>query len=492
MRLRNLWFVFALTVFFISCKEAVKEKVLEENVKQKNKPNIIYILADDLGYGDLSSYGQKKFMTPNIDKMAANGIKFTNHYSGAAVCAPARSSLMTGQHTGHTPIRGNREVQGGGQTPLPENAITIAEILKSAGYVTGAFGKWGLGYTGREGDPNAQGFDEFYGYNDQKMAHRYYPPYLWRNQEKDSLKGNDWTNKVTYAPDVIQEETMYFLEENKDKPFFAYIPLVLPHAELISPKDSIFKKYEGKFAEKSHLITSDNYTSDYGPDMEYYKYCSQKVPNAVYASMVDRMDVYVGQIIDKVNDLGIADNTIIMFASDNGAHGEGGADIDFFNSSGGLRGKKRDLYDGGIRSPFIVLWPGKIKKGTSTEHLSAFWDVVPTVAEIAGIVSLKNTDGISFLPSLLGMKGQQKHKYLYWEFAIKGGRQAIRIDDWKGVVYNAFEGEKSNLELYNLYVDVKEEHNVAKEHPEIVAEMKELLASSRTPSGIFPLHRKER
>ncbi|RKR12156.1 arylsulfatase A-like enzyme [Maribacter vaceletii] len=476
-----------LAIQFFSCKEAKKEIAVTENGEVKKTPNIIYILADDLGYGDLSSYGQKKFNTPNIDKMAANGIKFTNHYSGAAVCAPARSSLMTGQHTGHTPIRGNKEAKGGGQTPLPVNAITIAEMLKSAGYVTGAFGKWGLGYTATEGDPNAQGFDEFYGYNDQKMAHRYYPPFLWRNQEKDSLKGNDWTNTVTYAPDVIQEETMSFLENNKDKPFFAYIPLVLPHAELISPKDSILKKYEGKFIEKPHLVTSDKYTSDYGPDMEYFKYCPQMTPNAVYASMVDRMDVYVGQIIDKVNDLGIADNTIIMFASDNGPHGEGGADVEFFESSGGLRGKKRDLYEGGIRSPFIALWPGKIKKGSISEHISAFWDVMPTVAEIAGITSNLETDGISFLPTLLDTKNQKKHKYLYWEFGIRGGRQAIRIGNWKGVVYDALKGENGTLELYNLEEDGKEEKNIAKIHPEIVKEMKELLVSVRTESKIFPL-----
>lgn len=463
-------------VGLVACKTSK-----ENEVKVQKKPNIIYILADDLGIGDLGVYGQKKISTPNIDALAKNGIKFTQHYSGAAVCAPSRSSLMTGQHTGHTPIRGNKELKGiGGQQPLPANSITIAEMLKEVGYTTGMFGKWGLGFG--EGDPNKQGFDEFYGYNDQKLAHRYYPAYLNHNQEIDSLEGNDWTQTEIYAQDKIQEKTIEFIETNKDKPFFAYVPLVLPHAELISPKDSILQKYIGKFDEVPYK--DHPYSSDYGPNMIEYKYCTQEIPYAVFASMVDRMDVYVGQIVEKVKELGLEDNTIIMFTSDNGAHDAGGANPAYFNSTAGLRGIKRDLYEGGIRAPFIASWPGKIKEGTVTNHVSAFWDVMPTLAEIVGVKTPKQSDGISFLPTLLSTKGQKEHEYLYWEYNIKGGRKAVRLGKWKGVIYKVT-NKKSKLELYDLDADFGETMNVADENPDIVAKMKEIMASARTETEFF-------
>ncbi|NIJ44854.1 arylsulfatase A-like enzyme [Wenyingzhuangia heitensis] len=451
--------------------------------KVATKPNIIYIMADDLGIGDLGTYGQQKISTPNIDALATNGIKFTQHYSGSAVCAPSRSSLMTGQHTGHTPIRGNKEdTINGGQVPLPANSITIAELLKGAGYTTGMFGKWGLGFG--EGDPNKQGFDEFYGYNDQKLAHRYYPAYLNHNQEIDSLEGNDWTNTVIYAQDKIQEKTLEFISENKEKPFFAYVPLVLPHAELISPKDSILQKYIGKFDEVPYK--DHPYSSDYGPNMIEYKYCTQEIPYAVFASMVDRMDTYVGQIVAKVKELGLEDNTLIMFTSDNGAHDAGGANPKYFNSTAGLRGIKRDLYEGGIRAPFVATWPGKIKPGTLTNHVSAFWDVMPTLAEIVGVETPKQSDGISFLPTLLNQKEQKQHDYLYWEFNIKGGRKAVRLGKWKGVIYKT-SNKKSEIELYDLEADVEETNNVAKDHPEVVAKIEKIMLEARTESNLFKL-----
>lgn len=463
-------------VGLVACKTSISKQVSETK-----QPNIIYILADDMGIGDLGTYGQKKIKTPNLDALAAGGIKFTQHYSGSAVCAPSRSSLMTGQHTGHTPIRGNMELKGiGGQQPLPESSITLAEMLKKAGYTTGMFGKWGLGFG--EGDPNKQGFDEFYGYNDQKLAHRYYPTHLNHNQEIDSLEGNDWTSTEVYAQDKIQQKTLEFIQTNKDKPFFAYVPMVLPHAELISPQDSILQQYVGKFDEVPYK--NHPYLSDYGPNMVYYKYCSQETPYAVYASMVTRMDAYIGQIVSKLKKLGIDNNTIIMFSSDNGAHAAGGANPEFFDSTDGLRGIKRDLYEGGIRAPFIVAWPGTIPPGVVTDHISAFWDVMPTLADIVGIKAPKQSDGISFLPTLLNQKQQKIHEYMYWEYNIKGGRKAVRLGKWKGVIYKA-NNKKSKIELYNLEADRGETMDVANEHPEVVAKVAKIMKTARTESEFF-------
>ncbi|TXF86676.1 arylsulfatase [Neolewinella aurantiaca] len=450
------------------------------------KPNIVYILADDLGYGDLGVYGQQKFPTPNIDALAAQGMLFTQHYSGSAVCAPARSSLMTGQHTGHTPIRGNKELPDReGQVPLPGEAITIAEVLKGAGYTTAAFGKWGLGYIGSEGDANAQGFDEFYGYNCQRMAHRYYPPHLWDNQNKVILPGNDWINTGTYAPDVIQEETLAFLEASKDQPFFAYVPLVLPHAELIEPNEEVMARFAGKF-EETAWTEDQRYTSGYGPDMVPHEYTSQAMPRAAYAAMVVRMDEYVGEIMAKLEELGLAENTIVMFTSDNGPHEEGGADPAFFDSAGGLRGLKRDLYEGGIRAPFIVRWPAKVAAGSRSDHVSAFWDVMPTVADIAGVPTPKGSDGVSFLPTLTGEGQQPEHDYLYWEFPAKGGRKAVRTGDWKGVVYDLIKHPDGAIELYNLAKDPTESNNVADHHPDVVKKIRGIMAGAHQPSALFP------
>ena len=443
-------------------------------------PNIIYILADDLGYGDLGIYGQEKFSTPNLDQMANNGMRFTRHYSGSTVCAPSRSVLMTGFHTGHTPIRGNMEVKPEGQAPLPATTTTMAELLKDAGYVTGAFGKWGLGFPGSEGDPVNQGFDRFFGYNCQRYAHRYYPEYLWENENKYYLEGNDWTNTHSYAPDVIQQQTLNFIRENKDNSFFAFVPIVIPHAELIVPDDEIFKQYLGTYPENAFVGKPG---ADYGPNMVIGGYCSQENPHATFAAMVHCIDNYVGQIQHLLEELGIAENTVLMFSSDNGPHQEGGADPGFFNSSGGLRGVKRDLYEGGIRVPFIVSWPGTVEAGQVSDHISAFWDVLPTMSEMAGF-DMDQTDGISFLPELLGKK-QSRHDLLYWEFHERGGKQAILKDDWKAVRLNVGKDPNGPLELYNLATDPMENNNVAADHPDLVALYSGLMEKEREPSKRF-------
>ncbi len=453
----------------------------EQKTTITKKPNIIYLLADDLGYGDLSCYGQQKFETPHIDQLAATGMKFTQHYAGNTVCAPSRSCLLTGQHTGHTPIRGNKEVQPEGQYPLPDSIVTLGEVLKQAGYVTGAFGKWGLGAPGSEGDPNQQGFDQFFGYNCQRLAHNYYPWHLWENQNKIMLKDNEGENKGVYAPNLIQEKAMEFIEQNKDTSFFLYVPFVMPHAELAVPEDYV-AKYRGKF--------DPEYTF-HGVDQmgeEYFKegaYGSQPEAHATFAAMVSLLDAQVGEIVDKVKALGLDSNTLIIFSSDNGPHQEGGADPDFFDSNGPLKGYKRDLYEGGIRVPMIASWPGKIQAGSETNFISAFWDILPTVMDITGVNAPGSIDGVSFLPTLLDKGNQTQHDYLYWEFHEKGGRVAIRKGKWKAVRYNVLENPDSPLELYDLSADIHEDQNVAEQHPEIVAEMEDILRTASTPSPVF-------
>ncbi|MDR2773655.1 MAG: arylsulfatase [Tannerella sp.] len=447
--------------------------------KQTEKPNIIYIIADDLGYGDLGCYGQQFVRTPNIDRLAKEGMRFTQFYAGCTVSAPSRSSLVTGLHTGHTPIRGNKAFQGG-DYPQPGNTYTIGKMLKSGGYATGCFGKWGLGAPHTEGAPHKQGFDTFFGYNSQALAHNYYPYYLWKNQDTVRLKENEGFGKGIYAPDMIHDEAVKFIRENKDRPFFAYLTYIIPHAELVNPEDSIAAMYKGTFPETPYRGVDEGPTYRRGP------YGSTPHPKADFAAMVTRLDAYVGDIHNLLKELELDKNTIIIFTSDNGPHVEGGADPHFFKSYGPLRGVKRDLYEGGIRVPFITWYPGKIEAGAVSRHIAAFWDVLPTMAELTDIETTVNTDGISFLPTLFGQKQQAQHEYLYWEFHEQGGKAAVRKGNWKSVMLNVNNKEKTKIELYDLSVDIHEDNDIAGQHPQIVSEMLQIMKNAHTDSDVFP------
>lgn len=441
--------------------------------------NIIYILADDLGYGDLSCYGQRRFRTPHIDRLAAEGMLFRQHYSGSTVCAPSRSSLFTGLHTGHTPVRGNLEVQPEGQHPLPAATVTLPKILKTAGYVNGLFGKWGLGYPGSEGEPLKQGFDRFYGYNCQRLGHHYYPHHLWDNDRKAIIEDNAGKMKNAYAPELIHQKTLAFIEENRSRPFFCFVASVIPHAELVAP-ERYLARHRGKYGpEKPYAGVDDGPTYRNGP------YESSPEPRAAFAAMVNVLDDHVGEIVAKVRALGLAEQTLIIFTSDNGSHTEGGADPAYFGSSGGLRGTKRDLYEGGIRVPMIAWWPGTIRAGSESSHVSAFWDVLPTLAELTGTTAPANTDGISFAPTLTGRGTQRQHEFLYWEFHEGGGRLALRQGDWKVVRYDVLKNPDGPLELYNLATDPRETRNVAAQHPDRVRTMDTLMRAARVDSPVF-------
>lgn len=449
---------------FYACNTAQDE--------QPQKPNVIYILADDLGYGDIEPYGQEIIRTPHLTQMASEGMLFTQHYAGSTVSAPSRGSVMTGMHTGHSQIRGNREISPEGQQPMEGDTYTIGKMMKNEGYTTGIFGKWGLGYPESPSIPKKMGFDEFYGYNCQRQAHSYYPEYLWKNDKKVILEDNLNGGRNTYSQELIHQEGLQFIRDNKDKPFFAMLTYTLPHAELNLPHDSIYHIYEDMFEETP-------YSGGY--------HDSEK-PRASFAAMVSLLDKYVGEVLQELKDLGIDDNTIVMFTSDNGPHMEGGADPKFFNSSGPLRGIKRDLYEGGVRVPMIVRYPNKIEAGSQTDHISAFWDIMPTFAEItnAEIPANEEIDGISFLPTLLDKGKQKEHEYLYWEFHEGGGRLALRQGDWKMVILNAKTKEK--VELYNLANDLGETNNLIDAEPEKTEEMYNKLKSIRTESDIFPFY----
>lgn len=451
--------------------------------KKTKAPNVVFIIADDLGYGELSCYGQEKFQTPNIDRLALQGMRFTQCYSGTTVSAPSRSCLLTGLHSGHTPIRGNREVQPEGQMSLPEGIYSIFSVFKNAGYATGAFGKWGLGAPGEVGDPNKQGVDDFFGYNCQLLAHNYYADHLWENDKRIELEDNYNGGVGTYTQDLIQEKALKFLDKNAEKPFFLFLPYVLPHAELIVPEDSIIQKFRGKFQEKPFKGV------DSGPAFRKGGYCSQKEPHATFAAMIYRLDVYVGQVVAKLKELGVYDNTIIVFTSDNGPHMEGGADPNFFNSNGIFRGYKRDVYEGGIRVPFIAVWPGVIQQGQS-DFMCSFWDMLPTFAQLTGN-KVKRTDGISLMPTLTGKGKQKEHDYFYFEFQELGGRQAVRKGDWKLIRLRASKGENSIWELYNLAADPSEVHNLVKEYPEKVKELTAIMQEAHVYDPNWPLLEEE-
>ena len=431
------------------------------------KPNIIYILLDDAGYGDLSCYGQKKFLTPNIDRLASEGMKFTNHYSGSTVCAPTRSVIMSGLHTGHTPSRGNREIRPVGQFPIPAGTFTIAEALKNAGYATGALGPWGLGNPGSEGDPIHQGFDRFFGYNCQRNAHTYYPTWLFDDLRKIELDGK------TYAHDLIMDKTVEWIDRQHDKPFFCFLPVTIPHAAMHVPE-----KYAAPFRKK--FPEFENKVGRYGNNKPF-----AKNPAAQFAGMMTALDEGIGRILKTLERHQIDTNTIILLSSDNGPHKEGGHMPKYFNSSGGLRGFKRDLYEGGIRCPLLVRWPGKIKAGTTSDHISAHWDLFPTLCELAETETPEGLDGMSFLPALLGAE-QKQHEYLYWEFFEGGGKRAVRIGKWKAVQNHVNrEGQNAPIEIYDLESDRAETRNLASQNTELIAKVRKIFKRAHTPSPLW-------
>ena len=402
---------------------------------------------------------------------------FTQHYAGSSVCAPSRSALMTGLNTGHTFVRGNIEVEPEGQIPIPKETFTIAELLKEKGYATGVFGKWGLGNPGSEGDPLLQGFDTFYGYNCQKLAHNYYPDHLWNDENKIILTENEGLKKKQYAPDLIHKQALLFIAKHQKEPFFLYYASVFPHAELAAPQ-AYMNKFIGKLNPEKAYVGTDS-----GESFRKGEYASQPYSHAAFVAMITLLDDQVGEIVSKIKELGIEDNTIIIFTSDNGPHKEGGADPDYFNSNGPFRGYKRDLYEGGIRVPMIAKWKGKIEEGSKTNYVSAFWDVMPTLAKIVGTKIENKIDGVSFLPTLLNKGIQKKHNYLYWEFHELGGRQAIRQANWKLIKYNV--NKNGNYQLYNLENDTAEADDLASKMPQKVAKLAKILESSRTESEVF-------
>ena len=436
------------------------------------KPNIIFVLADDLGYGDLGCYGQKRITTPNLDRMAAEGMRFLNHYSGSSVCAPARCSLMTGKHTGHATIRENSLI------PLDAKDITIAQLLKKAGYTTGLIGKWGLGEAGSISMPNKVGFDYFYGFLNQGVAHFYYAPWVWKNEKKMIIPENTDGKRGIYTHDLFTDEACKFIKRNKKEPFFLYLAYAIPHAEMIVPEDAL-NQYKGQFPERPKKKGGGG--GGYGTGLEGY--CAQETPNATYAAMISRMDRDMGRIFNFLKELGIDENTIVIFTSDNGPSGEGGNDFKFFNSSGPLRAQKASLYEGGIRVPMIARWPGKIKTGSTSEHISAFWDFMPTFTELAGCKSPSNIDGVSMLPTLIGQPEKQKNQeFLYWELGRKKA-QTVRMGKWKGIYFI----EKDKFELYNLEDDIGETKDISSQELAVVKKLRMAMKNAHVPSPKFRL-----
>jgi arylsulfatase A-like enzyme len=433
-------------------------------------PNIIFVMADDLGYGDLGCYGQQRIKTPNLDRLAAEGMRFTDFYAGSTVCAPSRCVLMTGLHTGHCYIRGN------GKDNLRPADVTVGNILQEAGYATCLAGKWGLGHEGSQGVPTKQGFDYFYGYLDQHHAHNYYPSFLMRNEERVQLENvvpqeRQWGNGVAtvkkeYSHNLVMEEALGWLDQNHEQPFFLYLALTIPHANNEARKKGMEVPDFGIYADKDW------------PE-----------PQKGHAAMITLMDQDMGRLMQKLREHGVADNTIVMFTSDNGPHAEGGNNPDFQNSNGPLRGTKRALTDGGIRVPMIAHWPGHIKAGTTNDFAGAFWDILPTFADLANASASvpADSDGLSFVPTLLGNNDQQQqHDYLYWAFYERGGAQAIRQGNWKAVQQPI----DTPVRLYNLADDINESSDLASQHADKVAKLKKLMSEAYEPSGggsVLPL-----
>ena len=487
-----LCFLCALCGFFSSGGIAAQESQPAE------QPNIIFILADDLGYHELGSYGQEKIKTPNLDRLAEGGMRFTQHYSGSPVCAPSRSVLMIGQHTGRNIIRGNKEMGGWGpdepegQYPLPAEKVTIAEILKEQSYTTGAFGKWGLGGPGSVGHPNNQGFDYYYGYLCQRVAHNYYPTHLWRNHDVDILHGNDYFKAhqriesppkddkgyeqysgSDYAPEKITDEAIAFIAREHDQPFFLYYASVIPHVALQAPQEFI-----------------DQYPIEWDsePYLGQNGYLPSKRPRATYAAMITYLDYNVGRLINALEEHDVRENTIIIFTSDNGTTFNGGVDREFFNSLGNWRGHKCTLYEGGIRVPLIVNWPGQIEPGSVSDHISAFQDWLPTFVELTNAEKRsRNIDGVSLLPTLLiniDDSKQVQHDALYFEYPESNQQQAVRAGEWKAVRTNLRDGE-IKTQLYNLESDPSESTDVAADHSAIVQRLEQMMDRERVSSKLF-------
>ncbi len=483
----------------------------DSETAESRPPNIIYILADDLGYGELGCYGQELIETPNIDRLAREGMQFTQHYTGAPVCAPARCILLTGQHSGHAHIRGNDEWAARGevwdyramfrdsilegQRPIPDSIVTVAELLQGAGYRTAAVGKWGLGAPATEGLPNLQGFDFFFGYNCQRQAHTLYPLHLWRNDRRVFLR-NDTVPPNTklppgadpedpdsysmfeltdYAPELMLDEALQWMDADGDRPFFLYFASPLPHLPLQAPR-----RWVDHYREK--LGPEPPYTGDKG-------YFPTPYPRATYAAMISYLDEQVGALLDKVREMGLADNTLVIFSSDNGPTYTGGADTEFFDSARPFRTDygwgKGYVREGGIRVPMVARWPGVVPPASTSDHPSIFYDVLPTLCEVAGIDPPASTDGISFLPALQGRPAEQpKHEFLYWEFPEYNGQQAVRMGPWKAVRMDLKKDESAPIQLYNLQNDPREEQDVAAEHPDIVEKARTIMVREHRPATI--------
>lgn len=493
-------FLMSVFILLIGCGQKSSQQAPQQ-------PNIVYILADDLGYGELGAYGQEKIETPNIDALAENGMLFTQHYAGAPVCAPSRYMLMTGNHPGHAYVRSNGKRLGHdvwnfdalrenpeleGNISIPDSTITVAEVLKNAGYKTGVVGKWGLGGPGTEGLPNDQGFDFFYGYLDQAMAHTYYPIYLWRNKERvfldnapvnphtplpDSLDPEDpasyerFQDQPDYSAALMLDEMISFIERSRDTPFFLYYATPIPHLSLQAPERWV-DHYREKFGEEEPYRGKQGYTPN-------------RYPNATYSAMISYLDEQVGELIAKLKETGEYENTLIIFTSDNGPTSRIGPEVSLFNSAGPFKetgGRtKGTVYEGGIRVPMIASWPGVIAPGSQTDHLSALWDVMPTLTDIAGVDAPTRIDGISFAPVLKGQPSRQKkHDYLYWEFPSYGGQQAVRMGKWKGIRKDIIRKGNTEIALYNLENDIREQRDVADQYPEVVEEIERIMQQEHT------------
>jgi len=439
------------TLLFSGCSNT------SDSATATSKPNIIFIMADDLGYGDLGSYGQTVIQTPNLDQMAIEGLRFTNCYAGSTVCAPSRSVLMTGLHTGHTTVRGNFGkfgvvglAGGEGRVPLNASDVTLAEVLKEAGYTTGMTGKWGLGEPNTSGHPNDQGFDEWFGYLNQRRAHSYFPDYIWKNKNKYLLPKNRNGRKGTYTHDLFTEFALDFIGRHKKDPFFLYLPYTIPHDRYEIPDTAPY--------------SDQPWTDD----------------EKVHAAMITRLDRDIGALFQSLKDLKLDENTIVFFCSDNGAAKRWQGR---FDSSGALRGHKRDMYEGGLRTPMIVRWPGQVAAGETNDTAWYFADALPTFAEIAGLKAPSGIDGVSVLPTILGNKQDLSNRVLYWEFFESGFQQAVRQGDWKAIRM----APGKPLELYDLSKDESESNDIATNHPDIIAEMEAILKTARTPSKNWPV-----